>query len=328
MNTRYSIYTWSGNGNIGDDWLAEVGRLMLPSALPVRERRCPRPGCWGRWCLTDAHSVENRPLVLWGGGWLAADRPGSTTVSRWSRHFDSRTESIHGFGLGVGPFHQEEDEAARLLTAMSTLAVRTMSDANEATRLGASARLGSDAVFVDPRLNPAEMGEQRDDGSYSVISFPRFGAHWARERPWLTEPWYRSYVEESVHKLRNHGEVVFADFNPGGRFPGDAAYWRSLPISFADIKTPLDAISLIGGATSVVAGRLHAGIMAACLGKPVSALAYHPKFGALEEAGVSIDGLHSEPMIPSHPERPDAGALGSIRQRGMDALASMRYALV
>lgn len=315
--SAYLAYTWSGFGNLGDDWIAEVG-TTLNEPHWAREMRCFHPGCSGRRCLTGAHRARTQALVLWGGGWLAADRAGADTLKRWGRHLSCRTGIVAGFGLGLGPFVYDRLLAREVLARFDYLSVRCARDVEIAAEFGVEATLASDVVLLHTTAW-AIRGEVRD---YRVVSYPRYSADWLRERPWLTERFYRRYVTGVVRELREQSQVVFVEFGGAGR-KADSYYWSDLDVVFEKPSTPRDAWSIISGAHQVASGRLHASLMAVVAERPLSAFAYHHKFQVLQELGLPVDGLLDGPLKASLPSLASGVYLGRVRKRGLKSYKDM-----
>ena len=327
--TESLYFTWAGNGNIGDDWIASVARQYLANSTLVREKRCFRSGGLGYRCLSHSHTKAGRqsPLILWGGGWLAADRVESDTIARWKRHVRIHEGPIYTFGLGLGPFQDGGASAVSIFDRLEDpVYVRTLSDMHT-TVAKTNISLSCDCVFLDNELFNPQTGRPPARKT-SGVSFPRFSANWQKSRPWLTEEWYLNSIGELVDELKMMGEVVFIEFDHHSGTVSDANYWRHLGIPSKRPRNVLQAKRLVSNLSQFYTGRLHAGLMGALQSVPTVALAYHHKFEALREIAVPVLGLQSPPVLADWvPQKADAMKVFEVRTRGQLALDGLLRAL-
>lgn len=319
-------YTWSNHGNLGDDWIGEVARQYFPETIAVREKRSLNPLNLGRHVLSrdDGKPLENH-LMLWGGGWLAADRPTSRTVSAWARHLSRPGMLVSGIGLGIGPFthadRQQEAQIDDISRALSgALSVRTFADLRHVPT-GCDASVGCDIALLDKRF--FEFSYSGKDSGYVVISFPAYSLHWMRSRPWMTEEWYLRTVE-SMAQNSTASEVVFVEFDQMLGLKSDSSYWSHLSSRVVKPTSIQEAAQIFAGAREIYAGRLHAGILGAVVGAPTLALAYHHKFEVLSELGIPTVNLETEPNSLPLPDIADDIVLKDVRERGRNQLSLVR----
>ncbi|WP_272946707.1 polysaccharide pyruvyl transferase family protein [Arthrobacter sp. ERGS1:01] len=261
-------------------------------------------------------------LCLWGGGWLAADQRNVETLVRWEKHLSVRRGETLGLGLGLGPFESGNGTtmARRVLARFSKpIVVRTQSDVANAEGIVPTI-LGGDLSFLDQEFRSADgFHRAQSDSHTTIISFPRYGKHWIVQRPWLTEDWYRNYVESIVRRQLVKGTVMHVQFDKGQNGRGDNEYWSHLNVEFVSPNTIDEAAAHYLTASEVYAGRLHAALLAVNLDIPTVAVAYHHKFECVEETGVQVVGLHEKPdHIPI--AKPPVGRLvQEIRDRTQEA---------
>lgn len=323
-------YTWNGHGNLGDDWIGEVRSQYFDDVIEVREKRSLNPMKFGRHQLArdDGETVTGQ-LVLWGGGWVAADRPGSRTMSAWARHLSSGQRDAIGVGLGIGPFThgtpQQMEETKTFLDALrGRLAVRTLADLHHLPA-GQKAILGCDAALLDKRFwsEPEYSGAE---SPYVVFSFPAYSAHWMSSRVWMSEAWYLRQVGSLAEKISRTHQIVFVEFDQMVGSTSDSDYWRHLPgVVVSRPGSIEEAADVFRQAWQIYAGRLHAAILGGVVGSPTLAVAYHHKFEVVREIGIPTIGLAEQPGDSPQPDFADRGALEQVRRRGLDALAAVRW---
>lgn len=322
-------YTWNGHGNLGDDWIGEVAVQYFDRVVPVAEKRILNPlrGGGHRIKREDGKSLDG-PLVLWGGGWIAADRPKSRTIPAWARHFKSQISTVYGIGVGIGPFTNtapklQADIASFFEAIGDRISVRTFADLKHLPK-GQTAHVGSDIALLDDRFFDADqyLGE---DSDYVIFSFPAYSAHWLMDRPWMSEEWYLTKVGLLAEQAVRGHRIIFVEFDKRVGLTSDSAYWSHLPGIVARPRNIEEAAELFRKAQRVYAGRLHAAILGAVLGVPTLALAYHHKFEVVSELGIATAGLTEEPELFPHPASADRHALAIVRQRGTEAIANFRW---
>ncbi len=282
------IYSWAGNGNLGDDWIAQVASKRFPHAVFVREKFCPYPLHWGRRCLTNSHSKGKRPpLILWGGGWLASDQSEYNTVKRWKRHFEqaqSSGQEVFAFGIGLGPFNYFLKDSKKVLKFLAgRIWVRTDTDLRQIS--SKSAYLASDCTLLDALPAATEGPEEWD----YVIDFPPWSEHWLESRPWLTLEHYRKSILDLVGSIPPNSRVAFLE-----AVRDDVIPWQELGLPVLSPRSVDELIAAIQKSKIVISGRLHPAILGALLGKRVLPVAYHHKFQLLSELGLTVLGLEKE----------------------------------
>lgn len=320
-------YTWSNHGNLGDDWIGDVAKQYFSDIVAVSERRSWNPLRLGSHVLKreDGKPLD-RELILWGGGWLAADRPSSRTVSAWARHLDFPNLVAKGVGLGIGPFTEVDENQKKQIGSIfdaldGALTVRTFADLEHVPE-GCSASVGCDIALLDRRFDGYSY--EGHSGDYVVLSFPAYSPHWARTRPWMTEKWYLEQVESMVQNSEARNRVIFVEFDQMLGSTSDGSYWRHLATEVVKPSSIEHAAGIFRGARGVFAGRLHAAILGAVVGAPTLALAYHHKFEVVSELGIPTAGLTQEPGSMPRPETADPDVLARVRQRGTDLLSFVR----
>lgn len=315
---RRRVYTWAGHGNLGDDWIFEVAGQHLEPHL-VRERRTVRQ--WGRHVLDDVD--PGLPLLLWGGGWLAADRPGSDTLRRWSRHVAAESGPVSAFGVGAGPFSSarpgDERDLASILGGVDGLVVRTAADL-ETLPPGTEASLGCDVALLDRRFGPDRVSSASGPGRGLIFAMPAWRDHWLTGRPWLTESSYRELVERAV---RDAGPRLTQVIFDSGSDHADERYWSYLGGEVVRPATITAAATVFSSGDCVLAGRLHAGVLAAVLGLRALVIGYHHKFGVLEELGMHVVGAGDLRAAEVAWRSADPQALALVRRRGALALQTV-----
>lgn len=320
------IYSWSGNGNIGDDWIQEVSSQYVDTET-VRESRSIRR--LGRHELRSiVRKPQESPLVLWGGGWLASDRPRSQTLKRWSAHMSKEKGSVAAFGIGVGPFDaggpKEEKRLDKVLGMINHLSVRTAADL-ELVPGAYRAKLACDPTLLDKRFADAQWLETLRHGGrgrhdYAVFTMPRWRPHWQQHRPWLTESNYRTYVARALEDVGLPVKHVIFD---SSTMDSDETYWSHLGLQVVRPRSTVDAAGVMANASKAICGRLHAAIMSALLGIPTLAIAYHHKFGVLEELGMQVAGAYEFHTASIDWHVADGRRIGEVRDRGTRVLSEM-----
>ena len=322
-------YTWNGNGNLGDDWIGEVSAQYFDSVMAVREERSINPMRLGRHRLVRGDGKAfTGGLVLWGGGWIAADRPGSRTMTAWARHLRGQVKEVSGVGLGIGPFidetqKQKQDTKSFFDALQGRLAVRTVADLEHLPK-GHTAILGCDLALLDRRFW-AETQYSGADSDYVVFSFSSYSAHWAVTRAWMTEDWYLRQVGALAEQISRTHRIVFVEFDKMFGSTSDSAYWRHLPGVVARPNSIEEAAELFRNAWQVYAGRLHAAILGAVIGNPTLTIAYHHKFEVVSELGIPTIGLIDRPMELPEPKIADVNVLDRVRKRGLEALTAVGW---
>jgi hypothetical protein len=314
---QVDLYTWSGHGNLGDDWIAEVSRKLFPNGKAVREKISFNPLRLGQRELVGGHPSESKsPRVLWGGGWLASDQSNFNTVGRWCRHVNvakSTGRRVVGFGLGIGPFvHHLADAQSLMHLLKGNLWVRSKSDLDH--HFGELV-LSADCVFLDDRDWAMEADKAIVEWDY-LIDFAPYNKHWSISKPWLTEAFYKESVTRIVSNLQNKSRVAFVE-----AVRGDADYWIALGLPVVRPSTVSELISAVSSAESVISGRLHLGLMAAFLDKKILAFAYHHKFACLSELGIPVIGQSheiTEDELQLRPQLAQASNLILVRKRVKD----------
>mgnify|MGYP002142485733 CR=1 FL=1 len=322
-----AMYSWQGNGNLGDDWIGQIGKIEFPDSYPVHEYRDPKRFAHQNYRLRKSRfSLRDirDPIVLWGGGWLASDRGTNESINRWLQHLERTNVPVFGFGLGVGPFTLGDSSHDELLNRLQApLYVRSTADLEYADK---AAHLSGDVVFLDSRIPLLES--QTTLHGLVGLSLPRYSPHWALTRPWITEKWYRDRVAAYIAAAPQGSKVLFIEFSAGSSFKdSDSYYWRELDALFVKPRNELEAAEFMRSCDSFLAGRLHAGFLAALSGIPTVGLAYHHKFLALAETGIPVEGIREEPTDLVKPLQADPRAVEKIRARTRLCLEQLKRAL-
>lgn len=278
------LFTWAGNGNLGDDWIFEVGKKHFPNARVIKENWCKYPQHWGSRCLTHSHDKDNvAPILLWGGGWLASDQKKYRTVRRWDKHVKrakSRGRKLFGFGLGMGPFSYDLSQASSILASMKgKLWVRASADLSSAAK--ASPTLASDCTLLE--FTEISNQPQASKTWDYLISLPHYRQHWQNQVEGLDEARYHAIINELLSTIPSGSRTAFmVSVN------GDLSQWGETILPILKPQSPKEMSGFIASARCLVTARLHPGLMAAMHGLDVIAIAYHHKFSILEEFGISV----------------------------------------
>jgi polysaccharide pyruvyl transferase CsaB len=195
---------------------------------------------------------------------------------------------------GLGPLRRRRSRAlVRLLLPLATaITWRDSASAHLARQLGVSAPYGTDAVWSLPRQHWLGLGGpivvcwrptphlQGQAWKPYLQALEDLAEQTQRDVIWL--PFHRDQDQSLLDQLQQQGVV------------GAALARRSRVV---EATTPSEAMALFRGASLVLAMRLHALILAALAGSPVSALSYDPKVQACAtELGCScIDLADSAP---------------------------------
>lgn len=290
-----AIAAWAGMGNLGDDWLATTATAVLAEheVVPVREPSSPgvedRPAASVAWPRVTARGglAELRhfreelqdfdAVVLAGGGWLAGDQ-GLRSPARWLARLLATNVPIVACGIGVGPFPTRRSlwlGRQVLRRVKNHLSVRSPRDFQWVRQ--ASGR--TPILATDLALASAYGATSRSERSGVIVSMPAPRGHWwggsAGE--------YRQAVEELANQVSKGETVRFVHFQHGPG--GDAEFWEGQ--ASAGPRSVEDAIEAYSRARVVVAGRLHAALLASIAGTAMIPFGYHHKFSVLNSLGVT-----------------------------------------
>lgn len=281
---KVDSFTWAGHGNLGDDWIFEVGKKHFPNSRVVKEVWCKHPKHWGTRCLTHSHDKENSsPILLWGGGWLASDQRKYRTVLRWSKHLKRaalKNRSVFGFGLGTGPFSFNLSKARYILrTVKEKLWVRASADLTSAAE--ANPVLASDCTMLEYQEISSQRPAQKQ-WDY-LICLPHFKQHWENQVEGLNQSGYHELIDQLMSTIPSDSRTAFMV-----SVKGDISYWGNKVLPILTPNSPQEMSDLIASARCMVTARLHPGLMAAMHGLDVIAISYHHKFNILEEFEIPV----------------------------------------
>lgn len=290
-----------GEHNLGDDALLEALLAQLPagtSALVTafdqpEVERCHHVATVQRRSLRAVLAAlkQCRGLVL-GGGSLLQDSTSFRSLLYYAALITSarlQGKPVLLWAQGLGPLQRRRSRAlVRLLLPMATgISWRDPGSARLARQLGAQAPHGSDAVWSLPRQHWLGRG-----GPIVVCWRPTAHLQGHAWRPWLealeqlAEQEQREVIWLPFH--RDQDADLLAQLSEQG-LVGEALAHRSRVVV---ARTPAEAMALFRSAGLVLAMRLHALILAALSGSPVSALSYDPKVQACAtELGCSCINL-------------------------------------
>ena len=278
-----------GEHNLGDDALLEALLAQLPAGTSAVVTAFDQAEVAGRHRVATvqrrslkavlAALKRCRALVL-GGGSLLQDATSFRSLLYYAALIAAarlQGKPVLLWAQGLGPLRRRRSRALvrRLLPLATGISWRDPSSARLARQLGVEAPHGSDAVWSLPRQHWLGKG-----GPIVVCWRPTAhlqGQAWLpllealeqlaeqqdRQVIWL--PFHRDQDSSLLEQLRREGLV------------GAALERRSRVVAAA---TPSEAMALFRSAGLVVAMRLHALILAALSGSPVSALSYDPKVQA------------------------------------------------
>ncbi len=298
-----------GEHNLGDDALLE----SLLSQLPTGVKACVT--AFDQQSVEQRHGVatvprrslravlkalaSSRALVL-GGGSLLQDSTSFRSLLYYSALIVSarlQGKPVLLWAQGLGPLRRRRSRSlVRLLLPMTTgVTWRDAASAQLGRALGLAAPHGSDAVWGLQRQHWLGRG-----GPLLVCWRPTAHLRGDAWRPYL----------EALELLaeRSNREVIWLPFHrdqdrdlltqlTAAGLVGEALHRRSRVIQ---ARTPTEAMALFRTAGLVVAMRLHALILAALSGAPVSALSYDPKVQACAtELGCTWLDLADQPPAPA-----------------------------
>jgi len=283
-NPNIDLFTWAGNGNLGDDWILEVGSRIFPNSRVVKEAWCKYPWHWGTRCLVGMHSQDSKkPILLWGGGWLASDQKQYRTLRRWKRHVlraKASGREVFGFGLGLGPFTYDLASKAAVLNALNgKLWVRSASDLIDSAEVNPT--YASDCTLLE--LNNLVAKPKTQKVWDYLICLPEYSSHWENQIDGLSNEKYFATVDLLMSSIPPNAKVAFLE-----SVTGDLTDWQSNSYQVLRPESPEEMRENITSATCVVTARLHPGLMAAMSGSRVIAIAYHHKFNILEEFEIPV----------------------------------------
>jgi polysaccharide pyruvyl transferase CsaB len=278
-----------GEHNLGDDALLEALLAQLPagtSALVTAFDQAEvehhhRVASVQRRSLRAVLAAlkGSRALVL-GGGSLLQDSTSFRSLLYYAALITAarlQGKPVLLWAQGLGPLRRRRSRALvrRLLPLATDISWRDPSSARLGRQLGVAAAHGSDAVWSLPRQHWLGKGGpivvcwrptghlQREGWRPLLQALEQLAEQQDREVIWL--PFHRDQDSSLLEQLRQQGLV------------GPALERRSRMVAAA---TPSEAMALFRTAGLVVAMRLHALILAALSGSPVSALSYDPKVQA------------------------------------------------
>jgi polysaccharide pyruvyl transferase WcaK-like protein len=311
---RVLLAVWSGHGNIGDDLLAEIATQQLSEC---QVDTILDPGATAQATAVSHVWPGDRSMVhpasLWRiralrknydaialvGGFLSDDRT-VRTLLRWAVRLRLLNLPVISLGCGFGPIRTRTGRI--LMRRLGALFIqpacfRTEADVEDFQAIvpNGRAQLGVD---------PAVMTRVQKDNTPrvgTIISLPPvFDHHQHAEE-------YSSRKDELAKLIRSLPRPWrYVSFQRSvGEVPNDSSAWQWLELDeFITPDTWSEAASLMQAAEVVVAGRLHAGVLAAAAGTPIISIAYHRKFAALEAFGVESFtwrdvGVGIRPVSPS-----------------------------
>jgi polysaccharide pyruvyl transferase CsaB len=298
-----------GEHNLGDDALLEALLAQLPTDTTALVTAFDQQEVAERHGVSTvqrrslkavlAALSSSRALVL-GGGSLLQDATSFRSLLYYAALISAarlQGKPVLLWAQGLGPLRRRRSRAlVRLLLPLASgISWRDPASARLARQLGVAAPHGTDAVWSLPRQHWLGLG-----GPIVVCWRPTphlQGEAWRpylnalellaeqsdREVIWL--PFHRDQDGQLLEQLRQQGLV------------GEALLRRSRVVEAA---TPTEAMALFRSASLVLAMRLHALILAALSGSPVSALSYDPKVQACAtELGCGCIDLADPPPAAS-----------------------------
>ena len=286
---RVLLCGYYGEHNLGDDALLEVLLGQLPAhcratvtahdTALVEERFGVETVPRRRLALVLKALGRCDALVL-GGGSLLQDSTSFRSLLYYATLIGAaRLEGkpVLLWGQGLGPLRRRRSRllVGRLLRLVTAVSWRDSESAALARRLGREGPVGSDPVWALPPqpwrgtggplvlcFRPTKLLQGSAWGPY-LAAVDQLAASQEREVIWL--PFHRDQDQSLFDQLQQQGLV------------GAALARRSRVV---EATTPSEAMALFRSASLVLAMRLHALILAALAGSPVSALSYDPKVQA------------------------------------------------
>ena len=298
-----------GEHNLGDDALLEALLGLLPAGMQ------PLVTAFDQEAVQQRHGVatvqrrslravlqalrQSRALVL-GGGSLLQDSTSFRSLLYYAALITAarlQGKPVLLWAQGLGPLRRRRSRTlVRLLLPMASgITWRDASSARLGRALGVAAPHGSDAVWGLSRQHWLGRG-----GPLVVC--------WRPTAHLQGEAWCPYLDALDLLAGRSNREVIWLPFHQGqdsdlladlsaAGLVGEALQRRSRVIQ---AQTPAEAMALFRSAGLVVAMRLHALILAALSGSPVSALSYDPKVQACAtELGCTCLDLADSPPSSS-----------------------------
>lgn len=310
------IYSWSGNGNLGDDWIQEVGLQYFPSALRFEDSKLKFFNLAFFKNRLVPQKTRGHSLLIWGGGWIASDQKKYKTMRRWANHL-RRFRKVYIFGSGMGPFEFDLTYVEKFFSSASgTIYTRSSIDRPVSYP---NFRLSCDIAFLDKRMTIGNFSTNQPRANKFACSFPAWSERWLEQNPNLDEDKYKNFVVHLVQSLDPHREGLFVEFDAGGSGVSDSDYWSCLGLTVQRTANIMEAKSLIEETETFAAGRLHAGILAAMSGCKVVAIGYHHKFDILSEIGVYVEKSLDMPFS-TMPIKANVSEIYKVRDRVHRAL--------
>jgi len=289
VTTSVLLCGYYGEHNLGDDALLDALLAQLPPSVT------PLVTAFDQAQISRQHGVASvnrrslravlkalrqcRALVL-GGGSLLQDSTSFRSLLYYAALITAarlQGKPVLLWAQGLGPLRRRRSRALVrvLLPLASGITWRDSSSAQLARQLGVAAPHGTDAVWSLPRQHWLGLGGpivvcwrptphlQGEAWKPYLQALEDLAEQTEREVIWL--PFHRDQDQRLFDQLQQQGLV------------GDALVRRSRVV---EAVTPSEAMALFRSASLVLAMRLHALILAALAGSPVSALSYDPKVQA------------------------------------------------
>jgi polysaccharide pyruvyl transferase CsaB len=298
-----------GEHNLGDDALLEALLSLLPPGVTAVVTAHDQRAVAQRHAVSTVQrrslgqvlrALDSCRALVMGGGSLLQDSTSFRSLIYYAVLIVSarlRRKPVLLWAQGLGPLRRRRSRLlVRLLLPLATaISWRDSASARLGRELGVAAPHGSDAVWALP------MQSWQGAGGPIVVCW--------RPTPLLKGDAWRPYLaalellaerhDRPVVWLPFHGhqDAGLLDTLQQQGLVGEALQRRS---RCQQVATPAEAMELFRGAGLVVAMRLHALILAALSGSPVSALSYDPKVRACAtEFGCSCLDLHECAPAPS-----------------------------
>ena len=289
MSSPVLLCGYYGEHNLGDDALLEALLRQLPEGV------VPLVTAHDEALVQQRHGVATvqrrqpravlqalgrcRALVL-GGGSLLQDATSFGSLLYYAALITAarlQGKPVLLWAQGLGPLRRRRSRAlVRLLLPMATaISWRDAASARLARSLGTQAPHGSDAVWTLPRQQWLGRG-----GPIVVC--------W-RPTPLLQAEAWRPYLAAlELLAVRHNREVLWLPFHSGqdsgllDQLSAEGLVGSELRRRSRELlaERPSEAMAIFRSAGLVLAMRLHALILAALSGSPVSALSYDPKVQA------------------------------------------------
>jgi polysaccharide pyruvyl transferase CsaB len=301
-----------GCGNMGDDALL-IGLLTAVRDLPIRpialagepeklQRLLGVPSIDRRNFEAIGRALEDADALVFGGGGILQDATSIASIRYYTKliHFaKKKSKRVVMLGQGVGPItsYFGKQMATNALKLVDEITVRDSGSLNVLRSLGIKRPIevtADLAWLAEPDETPDAVFGIGDMKAVGIAARP-----WGRGKA-IAEAFggfahllYKNQYVPVLVEMDNKMDTTILDQIAklhGGRAP-----------DMRNIQTPGALLSRLRRMHSVVAMRLHAGILSASVGVPPMMVAYDPKINAFTSAmdlgsAISLEGLTADTL--------------------------------